>query len=210
MMNKTIDQLLKQESGIRLDVGCGAAKQPGFVGIDLRPLEGVDIVHDVTKFPWPLPDGCALMAMCSHLVEHLPPQSPDPRLTGLIQLLIDNKLIPESQVTEYIGDYSPSPVFMRFMDEVWRVLKVGGTFAIACPHGASPGFLQDPTHVNAINETTFAYFAPSEPYAHGLLWRIYKPKPWRIQNLTWSPAGNIEVILVKLNDPKSDNNGVGT
>ena len=34
---------LASHSGIRLDIGCGANKQPNFVGIDLRPLPGVDI-----------------------------------------------------------------------------------------------------------------------------------------------------------------------
>jgi hypothetical protein len=43
--------LLKEKSGIRLDIGCGANKQENFVGIDYRDLPGVDIVHNVLKFP---------------------------------------------------------------------------------------------------------------------------------------------------------------
>ena len=88
-------------------------------------------------------------------------------------------------------------MFTRFMNEVWRVMKVGGEFAIVVPHGRSDGFLQDPSHCNAINEARWAYFDPFEPNTQGLLWNIYKPKPWRIKHLTWSPDANIEVVLVK-------------
>ena len=61
-----IKQLLKDSSGIRLDIGCGANKQPNFVGIDMLPLKGVDIVWDLETTPWPLPDECVLTAVASH------------------------------------------------------------------------------------------------------------------------------------------------
>lgn len=159
-----IENLLTEHQGIRLDIGCGANKQKGWVGLDIRPLDGVDIVWNVTDFPWPLPDGCVLIAFASHLVEHIPPHN--------------------------FG-------FIKFMDEVWRVMKVGGEFAIATPHGYSPGYLQDPTHCNPCNEATWAYFDPEEPNTQGLLWRIYQPKPWKIKSLTWDLSANIEVVLVK-------------
>ena len=41
---------------IKLDVGCGQYKKEGFIGIDCRSLDGVDIVHDIQEFPWPLDD----------------------------------------------------------------------------------------------------------------------------------------------------------
>lgn len=71
-MNK-IEELLKEKGGIRLDIGCGANKQPGFVGIDMLDLPGVDIVHDLEEFPWPLPDNCVLTATASHVLEHINP-----------------------------------------------------------------------------------------------------------------------------------------
>ena len=39
-----------------LDVGCGAAKRAGAVGIDVMPVPGVDVVHDLNRYPWPLSD----------------------------------------------------------------------------------------------------------------------------------------------------------
>ena len=58
---------------INLDIACGANKNKGFVGIDLRPLPGVDIVHDLEVFPWPIESGSVRLAIASHFVEHLDP-----------------------------------------------------------------------------------------------------------------------------------------
>lgn len=71
-MNK-IEALLKSKSGINLDVGGGSRPQPGFINIDYRPLPQVDIVHDIEKTPWPLPDECVLKAVASHVLEHIEP-----------------------------------------------------------------------------------------------------------------------------------------
>lgn len=162
MSGMDIDNLIAQNSGIFLDIGCGANRQPGWVGMDLRALPGVDIVHDVEAIPWPLPDECVKMALASHLIEHINPHK--------------------------FG-------FVNFMDEVWRVMKPYGEFAIVVPHGSSQGFIQDPTHCNPCNEATWDYFCPERP---SNLYTIYKPKPWRVKILTANPSGNMEVVLVKL------------
>jgi SAM-dependent methyltransferase len=57
--------------GETLDLGCGKAKTPGAVGIDIAPAPGVDIVHDLNRVPWPLADGRFDAVICSHVVEHL-------------------------------------------------------------------------------------------------------------------------------------------
>lgn len=71
-MDKGLEQLIR-EQGIRLDIGCGSSKQAGFIGIDKLPLPGVDIVHDLETFPWPLPDESVSVAMASHVLEHINP-----------------------------------------------------------------------------------------------------------------------------------------
>lgn len=70
-----IQKLIKQKSDeiIKIDLGCGHLKQPGFIGIDKKDIDGVDIVHDVENTPWPLPRDCASLVMASHLVEHINP-----------------------------------------------------------------------------------------------------------------------------------------
>lgn len=189
--------LLSKQSGIRLDIGGGANPNPGFVNMDARDLPEVDIIWDCTRFPWPLPGCSVLVATCSHLVEHIPPDAGDVRVVGLVKMLLAKGLIDEADVSEYIGTLEPGPRFIAFMNEVWRILKYDGEFAISCPHGYSPGQLQDPTHINTLNETTFAYFDPLEPNTGGMLWQIYRPLPYRIKHLSWSPNANIEAVLVK-------------
>jgi SAM-dependent methyltransferase len=66
-------KVVEKKSGIILDLGCGANKHPMAVGMDKRKLEGVDIVHDLEKFPYPLKDESALTIICSQFVEHLKP-----------------------------------------------------------------------------------------------------------------------------------------
>ena len=156
--------LAENYMGIRLDIGCGGNKQPGTVGMDIRDEPGVDIVQDLTKFPWPLPDNSVSQAIASHVVEHINP-----------------------------ADFG----FIKFMDEVWRVLQPGAQFLIATPMGGSPGYWQDPTHVNGCNENTFRYFDPEEPVAQGQLYGIYHPKPWKIDAMTYNEHGNLEVALSK-------------
>lgn len=41
-------------SMIRLDVGSGMMTRPGWVGIDNRAHQAVQIIHDLKQFPWPL------------------------------------------------------------------------------------------------------------------------------------------------------------
>jgi len=163
-----IDVLLRDHAGIKLDIACGGHKNPDFVGLDIRSLPNVDIVWDVNMHPWPLPDDCVIMATASHLLEHIP---------GVV---IDN-------------GHTRFP-FLEFMDEVWRIMRVGCEFYIVVPHGSSQGYMQDPTHCNAMNQTRWAYF---DPVNGGNLYAIYRPKPWEIRDIKWSPEANMEVVLAK-------------
>jgi len=85
-------------------------------------------------------------------------------------------------------------VFIRFMNEVWRVIKPGGEFMISMPYGLSPGFVQDPTHCNPCNEATWAYF---DPLHQSRLWEIYKPRPWYYRYVSFDPMWNMEVLLIR-------------
>lgn len=54
-----------------LDIGCGPHKLKGAVGIDLRPLPGVDLVQDLDRHPWALPANQYEFIRCQHVIEHL-------------------------------------------------------------------------------------------------------------------------------------------
>jgi len=55
---------------LRVDLGCGDGKPAGFVGIDVKPGPGVDIVFDLEQ-GIPLPDACADVVRAYHVLEHL-------------------------------------------------------------------------------------------------------------------------------------------
>jgi SAM-dependent methyltransferase len=57
-----------------LDLGCGANCQDDFIGMDRRDLPGVDIIHDIEEFPWPINTDSVKIILCSHLLEHLDPR----------------------------------------------------------------------------------------------------------------------------------------
>jgi predicted SAM-dependent methyltransferase len=54
-----------------LDVGCGRYKLRGSVGLDIVPLEGVDVIHDLNKFPYPFDDNSFDQIRLSHVIEHI-------------------------------------------------------------------------------------------------------------------------------------------
>ena len=57
---------------LKLDLGCGPNKQPGFTGVDIRQFDGkVDVVCDLSKATWPWADHSVTEVYCSHFLEHL-------------------------------------------------------------------------------------------------------------------------------------------
>lgn len=112
-----------------------------------------------------------------------------------------------SHVIEHIN---PSHgIFIKFMNEAWRILKPGGEFILGAPYAGSTGMFRDPTHVNFINEETWSYFDPEDNFYKGGLYHIYSPLPWRIKINTWHTDGNIEVVLVKREIEKTHNVDAG-
>ncbi len=93
--------------------------------------------------------------------------------------------------------------FLKFMDEAWRVMKYDAQIAIVVPYAGSPGYWQDPTHINPCNETTWSYFDPLDNLTQNWLYKIYQPKPWEVEMRTWHITGNMEVVMKKRRDDKS-------
>lgn len=59
---------------MKLDLGCGRVKKQGYLGVDVLKFDGVDVVLDIGKEPWPWEDNSVEDVYCSHVVEHLEAQ----------------------------------------------------------------------------------------------------------------------------------------
>jgi len=165
----TTEELIRDKTGFRLDIGCGANVQPGFVGMDIQPFPNC-IQWDFLKIPWkPIQSETVIQAIASHVVEHIP------------------RVVIDKGNTRW--------TFIEFMNEVWRVLKPDSQFMIAMPYCLSDGYYQDPTHVNPCNEKTWLYFDPEAQ--NGIFWQFYKPKPWKVEFIAYDPSANMEILLTK-------------
>ena len=54
-----------------LDVGCGSAKYPGAVGLDISPDTDADVVHDLDTFPYPFDDASFDQVLMQDVLEHV-------------------------------------------------------------------------------------------------------------------------------------------
>ncbi len=56
--------------GVKLDLGCGKNKVPGAIGVDVAPVEGVDVLADF-RCGLPFGEGTVDAVHCSHVLEHV-------------------------------------------------------------------------------------------------------------------------------------------
>ena len=61
---------LSEKSG--LNIGCGSDVRTDFVNLDKVPLPGVDVVWDITQFPYPFEDNRFSSVIMINVLEHLP------------------------------------------------------------------------------------------------------------------------------------------
>ena len=133
---------------INIDLACGANKKEGFLGVDIADVKGVDVVHNLTKYPWPFEDNSVDEINCSHYVEHIPHEN----LRGILE---------ESNSFEEFKEKAleiDRDGLIKFMNEVYRILKPKGRALITAPHYMSIRAFGDPTHVRYVGDFSFYYF----------------------------------------------------
>ena len=55
----------------KLNLGCCQNIKEGYVNLDIVKREGVDVIHDLNKIPYPFETSSVDLIYCSHIIEHL-------------------------------------------------------------------------------------------------------------------------------------------
>jgi hypothetical protein len=55
----------------RIDIGSGSAVQPGYTGVDIIPLDGVEAVYDIDRYGLPFSDSSISHVYTAHFLEHV-------------------------------------------------------------------------------------------------------------------------------------------
>lgn len=58
-------------AAMKLNLGCGSDRRPGWVNVDKYPAAEPDQVVDLERLPWPWPDDAAEAVLLRHVLEHL-------------------------------------------------------------------------------------------------------------------------------------------
>lgn len=140
----------------KLNLACGQIRIEGFFGIDLVKTKNVDAAMDLQVFPWDIASESAEEVICNHYIEHTPMDTLGRTLLNLIRDS-DNFGDLQARVAK-IDPNLPSDGLIMFMEELYRIMKMGGIATITTPHYMNSRTWHDPTHRRAISEITYNYF----------------------------------------------------
>jgi SAM-dependent methyltransferase len=64
--------MTKNVRGMKLNLGCGRFPKEGYVNVDWAKADGVELVHDLSRLPYPFESNSAALIEADHVLEHLP------------------------------------------------------------------------------------------------------------------------------------------
>lgn len=141
----------------RLDLACGNNKREGFKGIDIVETKQTDYVFDLQQYPWPIKSESVEEINCSHYIEHIKHENVALDLKNIL-----DKCSTFEEFKEKINDkdfLQPKDGFIKFMNELYRILKPGGKVYIVAPYYTSMRAIGDPTHCRSIGDSTMWYLS---------------------------------------------------
>jgi hypothetical protein len=78
---------------LKIDIGSGAFKRAGFIGVDNRSDVGVDVTCDLISQRLPFEDNSVGYIFSSHCLEHLPNERLAPIFTDFSRVCVDGAII---------------------------------------------------------------------------------------------------------------------
>jgi len=140
----------------KLNLACGDTVLEGFKGIDIASdCAGADYVMDLQKYPWDIESESVEEIYCSHYVEHI---KHDNVAMDLKEVLDKSNNFDEFKQNISKEEFlNPKDGFIKFFEEVYRILKPGGKITVIAPYYSSMRNDSDPTHVRGISDYTFLY-----------------------------------------------------
>ncbi|MHC4323902.1 MAG: class I SAM-dependent methyltransferase [Planctomycetota bacterium] len=108
-----LDRLIDSGEKIIVELGCGARKKEGRIGIDAVDLPGVDIVADLEKGLPFLPDNSVDQIHCRHFLEHI--QNFENLMAEIVRVMKRNGkayiTVPHFSNPHYYSDFTHSRFF---------------------------------------------------------------------------------------------------
>lgn len=140
----------------RIDLACGNNKIEGFKGIDVEKGTAADYIVDLQQFPWPIESESAEEVHCSHYIEHI---KHDNVALDLKSVLDKSNSFEEFKANINSTDFlKPRDGFIKFMNELYRILKPGGKVTLIAPYYSSMRAFGDPTHQRYMCDFSFYYY----------------------------------------------------
>ena len=124
---------VEERKFVRYNLASGGIKMDGYIGVDIKKTDEVDVVMDLEKFPWPIESNSVDEIFCSHYIEHTP---------DMIKFMDEcYRILKPAEFDPNL----PNKAISGFMTAI-------------TPYYSSMRAWQDPTHLRAISEASYLYY----------------------------------------------------